>query len=241
MRPHVERAQRLQGWILEVEPVPLGPPPPWDYAARARELVRGATALLDLGTGGGERLSEISRGYHGLAVATEEWDANAPVAAARLAAIGTHVVRASALALPFAAGAFDLVLDRHEALEPAEIGRVLRPGGTLLTQQVISEYWSELRRFFPRMTDFGPHYQRYQTDLRAAGLIIRRAAWHSLPVAYRDLGEIVYLLTAAPWTVPDFDLERDLEALLDMEKELRQPDGIVLTEGYYLIEALKPN
>lgn len=54
LRPYVERAKRLKGFQLEVEPIRLGPPLPWNYKARARELLAGARSVLDIGTGGGE-------------------------------------------------------------------------------------------------------------------------------------------------------------------------------------------
>jgi SAM-dependent methyltransferase len=243
LRPYAERARRLQGWELEVTPVPLGPPLPWDYATRARELLAGAQAVLDLGTGGGERFAEIlgsSAAPARRAVATEAWEVNAPVAAARLAPAGARVVQASSLRLPFADESFDLVLSRHEELAPAEVARLLRPGGSVLTQQCHPDDWSELRRFFPRMADFGPHDRLYREGLQAAGLTLIQAREHAQAVAYQSLGDIVYLLTAAPWMIPDFDVERDLEALLAVEAELGGPPGIVLTEGRYLLEARRP-
>jgi len=63
---------------------------------------------------------------------------------------------------------------------------------------------------------------------------------HSRRVAYRRLGHLVYFLFAAPWTIPDFDLDSDLEALLAVERQLGGPDGIVLTDPRYLLEARKP-
>lgn len=240
LRLYVKRAKRLKGFQLEVEPIRLGPPLPWNYEARARELLVDARSVLDIGTGGGEVFSEILQGYEVLAVATEPWLPNVSVAAQRLQPLGAHVVHANSLALSFAHEAFDLVLDRHEELDPAEVARVLAPGGHLLTQQVHSDNWKELRAFFPRMAEFGPHFERYQDGFRAGGLVIKRAEMEETLAAFRDLGEIVYMLTALPWEVPDFDIERDIEALLALEKALRRPEGIVLTEGRYVIEAYKP-
>ncbi len=49
------------------------------------------------------------------------------------------------------------------------------------------------------------------------------------------------MLCIAPWEVPDFDpLGADLAALLELERELTTPDGLVLTDGRYIIEARKP-
>ena len=58
-----------------------------------------------------------------------DWPPNVPVAAARLAPMGVQVVHASGLRLPLADGSIDLVLNRHEELDPPDVARALRPGG----------------------------------------------------------------------------------------------------------------
>jgi SAM-dependent methyltransferase len=240
LRPFVAQAQQMQGWTFAYAPLPLGSPPPWDYAARAAQLLRQARRVLDLGTGGGEVFSRILAGFSGLAVATEAWAPNVPVAARRLASAGARLVHASSLDLPLAASSFDLVLDRHEELAPAEVARVLAPGGALLTQQIHPDWHAELRTAFPRMTRFEPHHQTYPQGLEAAGLELVDFRGHQQPMAYQQLGHLVYVLVAAPWTVPDFDLDADLDALLALEQTLRRPEGLVLTDRRYLVEARKP-
>lgn len=118
------------------EPLRLGPPLPSNYEARARELLADAQSVLDIGTDGGEVFSRILNGYEVFAVATEPWLPNVPVAARRLQRLGARAAHANSLTPPFAHQAFDLVPDRHEELGPAEIVRVLAPGGHVLTQQV---------------------------------------------------------------------------------------------------------
>lgn len=240
LRPYVEQARRMEGWTFELEPVPLGPPPPWDYVARARGLAASARTVLDMGTGGGEVFADILEGFTGLAVATEPWTPNVAVAARRLAPFGAQVVHVSSLALPFVESCFDLVVNRHEELDPADVARVLAPGGRVLTQQIHPDYHAELREFFPRMADFAPHDMLYPAGFAAAGLQIVDVRRHDRPVAYRRLGELVYELVAAPWTIPDFDVEADLDALLDVEAKLGRAEGIVLRDQRYIIEACKP-
>jgi len=237
--PYVERALRIQGWTLDVEKVQVEPDPPWDYMARAQELVVGAKIVLDMGTGGGERLSRICEDYRGFAVATEAWPPNVPVAARQLSSRAISVVLASSLRLPFRDSAFDLILNRHEELEPDEVARVLAPGGHLLTQQVGRNMWLELRGFFPRMTDFGPLFERYQAGFSCGGLRLAKAVSHDTPVAFRTLGDLVYNLAVAPWTIPEFDVQRDLDALLAFERKHGGDRGIVLTESSFVIEAEK--
>jgi SAM-dependent methyltransferase len=239
LRPYVERARSFSGWSFDLEVRPLGPPLPWDYEQLVREHAPGARAALDLGTGGGEVLSRVRDALPRL-VATEEWVVNAPVARARLRPVGVDVVRCRSLDLPFASEAFDLVLNRHEELDPAEVARVLAPGGRVVTQQVGRNNWRELRTHVPRMTDFGDLFGEYARGFAAAGLRVLRAEQHDFRSAFRSLGDFVYLLAVAPWEVPDFSLERDGEALLALERECSTPDGLVLTESRFVIVAEKP-
>ena|SRR5688572_8876287 len=169
LRPYVERSYGFSGWMPTVATRVLGAGIPWDYMARARTLASYAASVIDIDTGGGERFSEICADLRGRAVATEEWHVNAPVAAARLGALHIPVVHCSAVVLPFADEAFNLVLNRHGSLEPTEVARVLRPGGTFLTQQMW-RLWPELDSFFPRRTDWGDNFHGYQDGLLASGL-----------------------------------------------------------------------
>jgi SAM-dependent methyltransferase len=73
-----------------------------------------------------------------LLAATESWPPHVAVARRNLQPLGTSVVDVADDAdLPFDAGAFDLVVNRHPVVTRwDEIARVLRPGGTHLSQQV---------------------------------------------------------------------------------------------------------
>ncbi len=83
-------------------------------------------------------------------------------------------------------------------------------------------------------------FDRYQKSLTASGLTIVQARTHDQLVAYRGLGDVVFVLCVAPWEIPDFDpLDCDFRALLDAEQALSTADGIVLTESLFLIEARK--
>ena len=48
--------------------------------------------------------------------------------------------------LPFRAEVFDVILNRHEALDPIEVRRILKPRGRFLTEQVGSDQGASLRR-----------------------------------------------------------------------------------------------
>ena len=237
LQPYIARARDFSGWSFDdVAKQPLEPGPPWDYEAIAHERAGTAHRILDLGTGGGEVLERIIAGLDVPFIATEEWQVNAPVARRRLASLGGKVVRCSSLALPFLDERFDLVLNRHEELEPAEILRVLEPGGYILTQQVVPEHWPELNPFFPQRQIFPDHFTIYSAAFEAAGMAVRKEKYEHR-VAYRSLGDLAYILLTAPWTIPGFDPENEIDALLALQDAHGTEDGIVLTEGYYLIEA----
>lgn len=239
LRPYVERAKSFTGWTALAEFRRLGPSNPWDYAARARELLSTTRNVVDMGTAGGERFGELLHSYGGRAVATEEWEVNAPIAAAHLRQFGAETVHRQSVALPFTDESFDLVLNRHEDMEPADVARVLRPGGTVLTQQAFM-IWKEMNRFFPRRVFLADLFERYRDGFAEAGLNVIDARTIEVPAAYENLGNFVYTLCICPWEVPGFDpLGADLDALL-LEQELTTPDGLVLTDGSFIIEAKKP-
>jgi hypothetical protein len=48
------------------------------------------------------------------------------------------------------------------------------------------------------------------------------------------------MLSVAVWTIPDFDVERDIDALLALERDCLTDEGFVVTEDRYLITARKP-
>ena len=240
LRQYAERARRMRGWSFDVNMVSLGPPTPWSYDARAAGLLRGAGSCGGHGAGGGERFSRLCDGYRGTAVATEAWAPNVPVAAARLAPVGVQVVHASGSRLPLADGSVDLVLNRHEDLDPADVARALRPGGRALTQQIGRNHWGELGEFFPQATGgSGDLFERYREGFQHSGLDLSDAREHDLSVAMGGLGDAVYMLTAVPWAVPGFDLERDLDALLALEGACSRAEGLVLTQSHFVIEAVK--
>lgn len=242
LQPYIARARNFSGWSLDQLAVRhLDPEPPWDYEAIARDAAATAERVLDLGTGGGEMFSRIVEGSDARCVATEEWVVNAPVARDRLAPMGIDVIHGDSLRLPLGGMTFDLVLDRHEALEPAEVARVLRPGGSVITEQVGSDDWPELRAFFPRQARFPDHFNEYWRGFSHAGLVIDDARSHEQRVAFAELGDIVYMLLVAPWEIPAFDPVADLDALIALEDALRTPDGIVLTEPRYIMRAHRPS
>ena len=136
-------AEPLSGWdFTRLAGRVVSDPLPWDYVALAAEAAGRAERVLDIDTGGGEVLATL--GVPSGSVALEPYPPNLPVARARLLPYGIEVRARTDRRLPCDSSDFDLVLNRHGALDPAEIARVLRPGGVFWTQQVGADNDAEL-------------------------------------------------------------------------------------------------
>jgi len=219
--------------------------PPWSYEELAREVLRGARAAVDLGTGGGEVLARLADTFPGRMVATEAHPPNWAVARDRLASTGASVVAYAAdetsSVLPFRDAAFDAVLDRHEAYDAREVARVLAPGGVFLTQQVNGRSHADLLGWFGTE----PHWPDVTVDRLAADLVrmgldieLARSWWGT--ISFFDVGAIVYYLKAIPWEVPDFSVDRFKPELLGLQRRLDETGALRFDEGRFVIRARKP-
>ena len=244
IRGAFRRAESFSGWgSFGITVQSLGPALPWDYETLAREAVAAANTVLDLETGGGERLLSIVEAFAPRRLtATEAWYVNAPIAARRLKGVGASVVRCRSgdgATLPFQPASFDLVLNRHGAVVPPEIDRVLRPGGKFLTQQVDPGDWPELPRHFPRTTNWhaNDHKLRAAAFERLGYEVQSRR--HDYRVAYGSIADLAFNLAVTPWTIPGFGFDRDVDALLSLDAEQSQDEGLIMTRALYLISAVK--
>jgi len=113
-----EEQQPFGGWdFFYLAGRMIEEPLPWSYTTRAAELLQHASAVVDMDTGGGERLLELRQYWPQKVVATEHYPPNLQLATERLAPFGVEVVDVQLTndrrPMPFANGAFDLVLNRH--------------------------------------------------------------------------------------------------------------------------------
>ena len=214
--------------------------PPWDYTALARDAVALAQDILDVATGGGEVFASLAP-FPGRATAVEGYAPNVAVARARLNPLGVSVFRGSTrTGMPFVNDAFDLVLNRHGGFRPAEMHRILKPGGVFLTQQVGGDNLGDLAEAFGAGLAYPGHTpEQVRDDLVASGFAVRLVKDWRGPVTFLDVGAVVYFLKAIPWVVPDFDVETHVDALLALQGRLEACGPLQFTYTRFLIEALK--
>ncbi len=218
---------------------------PWSYETRAIELMHNAQSALDLDTGGGERLLQLRSHWPARLVATESYQPNVQLATERLTPLGVQVVDAAAderVPLPFGDASFDLILNRHGGLNIAELARVLKPGGTLFTQQVHGQTLHDLLELFgatPQWPDATP--EAYIPMLEQAGLVLIEQRQHWGAETFNDVGALVYFLRAIPWLVPGFSLATHSAPLYALHERVAHGDVLRFAAGAYLIEARKPD
>ena len=142
--------------------------------------------------------------------------------------------------MPFAAGEFDLVLNRHAGFNANEVARILAPGGTFLTQQVHGLWAYDLLAVFdakPQWPESTP--EKVVPQLQAAGLTIVDVQEWSGHISFSDVGAIVYYLKAVPWLVPYFSVATHIQQLLTLQHRLESGECLAFVAKKYLIEAHK--
>lgn len=245
----------VTGWDLtEFDGVVTTSDPPWSYtdlAVAAVEAVGASGSVVDLGTGGGEWLlglaERLAIGPLGALPAdtraTEGWAPNLPLARTALAPLRVEVTAYDAEAgdrMPFPDDRFDVVLDRHEAYSAAEVRRVLRPGGILLTQQVDGRNLDDLARVFGGSAPYPEAtLDALAAEARTAGLVVDLAEEWAAPIGFPDVATLVGYLRMMPWQLPDaWSVDTHVEALLGLQREAGE--ALMFTERRLLLRVRHP-
>ncbi|MEU4238004.1 methyltransferase [Actinoplanes sp. NPDC026619] len=227
--------ERATGWEFAwLDGRPGGPS--WSYPDLARAQLRRAGSLLDLDTGSGELLVELAPlPMH--TVAVESFARNIPVARDRLAPFGVPVLTE----LPGGEDEFDVVLSRHGRLPAADIFRLLRPGGTLLTQQVGSDDLAGLNSALGAPPAYRGKWnaELAVAALEEAGLEVTDVREERPAVAFRDVGAVVRQLRDLPWQIRDFTPERYAETLGRLDSFIRLHGELTVAAHRFLVQAVR--
>ncbi|GAA2995559.1 class I SAM-dependent methyltransferase [Streptosporangium longisporum] len=232
----------LRGWDFgRLRDRTSGGNPSWRYTERASALLSTAPRLLDLDTGGGEVLASLAP-LPRRTVALEAWQPNIPIAAKRLRPLGATVLGGTADAIPVSEATFDLVFNRHGALDAAEVARVLVPGGRLLTQQVGTRNDLELNVALgapvpdPEEWTLAVAVNR----LRRHGFRVLDAREEMIDHVFHDIGAVVFQLRAVPWQIRDFDVERYERPLQSLHERICSQGAFTARSHRFLVEADLP-
>ena len=215
---------------------------PWSYRALVREYLRDDQSLLDYDTGGGEFLLSLGHPPDKTA-ATEGYPPNVRLCRKILSPRKiTFRECADPSAVPFPDGSFDLILNRHGSFDPAELFRLLRPGGVFLTEQVGEDNDRDLvEQVLPGTPKPFPHknLREQRRAFEDAGFRILRGEEAFRPILFYDVGAFVWFARVIPWEFPGFSVDRCFGRLLAMQEEMEKSGSLQGTIHRYLIIAQK--
>lgn len=215
---------------------------PWSYRSVVREYLREDMALLDCDTGGGEFLRSLGHPPCRTA-ATEGYPPNVRLCREALPPLGIAFQEcADPSAIPFPDGSFDIILNRHGAFDPAELFRLLKPGGVFLTEQVGEDNDRDLvEMVLPGTPKPFPHknLREQRAAFEAAGFRILRGEEAFRPILFYDVGAFVWFARVIEWEFPGFSVDRCFERLLTMQEAVERSGRLQGTIHRYLLAAKK--
>jgi SAM-dependent methyltransferase len=233
------RVGQRQGWDFSRMNT-SHPATPWEYVSVVRGLLRATDTVIDIGTGGGERLLELSSdACQLLGVDPDpEMITRARGLAADEGATSVHFETGTGADI---LEQFDVVLDRHAPFEAEVIHRLLCPGGRCVTQQVGEHNMSNVREAFQLEANAGAPISPEM--FIHAGFIIERFDEYDVDYVIRDMDSLVFWLQALDGAHSDFggfDSERDADAINRFLSTSLTDEGVVTNEHRYLLVANKP-
>jgi SAM-dependent methyltransferase len=249
-------AQPFDGWDFSwlTERTTITPLP-WDYAQIITEVAPRAESLLDLGTGGGEWLSQL-RPRPRRTVATESWPPNVPIAHQRLRPLGISVVQVEPAPdnhaqaaeehqghLPFRSGSFQVIANRHESFVAKEVARVLAGGGWFITQQTgpgnADDFHALLDLPLPPRSNHAWTLAMAIEQVESAGLQVGGAAEGEEVLWFHDVGGLAWYLKAIPWEVPSFDAAAHRDRLVHLHARIQQGGPLSVRQPRFWLKAAK--
>lgn len=223
-----------QGWDFSSMNV-LRQPVPWDYQDVVRRYLRPADSVLDVGTGGGERLASLAGSFgHGLGI---DIDPEMVRAATERSAAGNLDFRMCSERLETVAETFDVVLNRHAPLDLAAAAAHLKPGGYFITQQVGERNMACVKTALGQSA--GPPPIERQT-VAAGGLRLLAFLDYDVEYVVRDIKSLVFWLNALDTQHADMEGSAALASAATLNRILAgnvDERGFVTNEHRYLAVA----
>jgi SAM-dependent methyltransferase len=214
----------------------------WNYPQLVRNFIQPEISLLDMDTGGGELLSSLQP-LPRVTYATEAYSPNVIVARNRLEPLGVNVVQLGEdKSLHFADCFFDLVINRHGSYSASDIHRILKPGGTFITQQVGGENNFELNKMLQEYPQFEYSYWTLMLavdQLEESGLQILEQKEEFPETIITDIGALVFHLKVVSWQIADFSVEKYYEKLAAIHNLIQEKGSFRIRSHRFLIVAKK--
>ena len=246
MKRIADQVSERRGWDFSKLRVARDPVP-WEYSDVVRSYLHPSSYVLDIGTGGGERFSELAP-HFGKGVGIDNSSEMIREAQANLStdlADRLSFQMMSADALHFSDSSFDLVLNRHSVVFPAEILRVLKSDGVFITQQVGHRNTQNICKVFG--CNAGGEYKSNPNQHRNTlvqtfihhGCRIALHEEYDVPYYFLDEESLIFWLKAIP--IPeDFDIEIHYEKVSQIISRFSTEKGIRTNEHRRILIVQKP-
>lgn len=218
---------------------------PWELYEEVTRACKKTDILLDVGTGGGEKVLEIAQRLQfifGIDIS------NGMIETARKNLLCSMVENVrffvmDAERITFPNEMFNIISCRHSDFSPTENFRLLETGGIFLSQQVGEADKFHLKNFFGRGQAVGVEDGTSMRDdihrLKAAGFSRIETREYDVTEYYERPEDLIFLLTHTP-IIENFGSEDgDFEKLDDFIKQNGTDRGIKTNSKRYLIKAEK--
>ncbi|QQK06892.1 class I SAM-dependent methyltransferase [Miniphocaeibacter halophilus] len=213
---------------------------PWDYRQIIEKYLREDYRLLDMGTGGGEFVLSLNHNPKLISV-TEGYLPNFKLCKEKLSPMGIEVEFVEDdNKLNFPNNSFDLVLNRHESFNIEEVARVLKPGGYFISQQIGGKNDRDLSKRL--IKNFKPKYSdnilsKVLPNLEKNDFEIIYSNESFTPIRFFDTGALVYFAKIIEWEFPNFSVDKTMDELIAIDKEIEKNGFIEGTEHRYVFVA----
>jgi SAM-dependent methyltransferase len=222
-------------------------PVPWEYPEVVTRYIAPTDSVLDVGTGGGERLLALADRFVKAVGIDPDPDMVRVARANATRAATTHVTFEQAgieNLISFPQEEFDVVLTRHAPTLAAGVNRVTKPGGYFVCQGVGARNMANIRLAF--RTGSATQYEEDQRsllfELRATGWDIVAEGEYNVCYLVRDLPSLLFWFSAIAGAneVPaDFAIDRHHEAINDIIRRYGSERGVETNEHRTLLIARK--
>lgn len=235
-----------RGWDfsrMSVERAPVT----WEYLDVVSAFLRPTDVVLDIGTGGGERLLSLADKY--LRAVGVDPDPDMVRVARENAARHTNVqfLPGSAERLDLLDdGAFDVVLTRHAPTFAPELDRMTKAGGVFICQGVGSRNMANIRQAFNAgsTAHHEDDHQSLVSELTTRGWRVVAEGYYDVRYWVRDLPSLIFWFQALAGTneVPeDFNIATHHGVINTLIRQFGSSRGLETNEHRTLVIAQKPD
>jgi SAM-dependent methyltransferase len=208
-------------------------PVPWEYHEVVLRYLRPSDAVLDIGTGGGERLRNLAGAFgSGLGI---DVDPAMVRFAAENSAVPNLSFRVCSDRLESVPETFDVIINRHAPFDPSAVAAHLRPGGYFITQQVGERNMASVKAALGQPPE-PPAIQRQ--SFAASELRLLAFLEYDVEYVVRDIESLVFWLNALDLDHADVDGQSALASAVTLNQILAgnvDKRGFVTNEHRYLV------